>query len=150
MSYNNIELTQMTVSDLNQISSNLIYEFDDFWNESTLKNELKNEYSYYIVAKSTIDSEIVGFAGLKIVLDNADIMNIVTKKSKRNLGIAQLMLQELINISKEKNVKTITLEVNYKNKPAIHLYEKFNFKQIAIRKNYYSNTDDAIIMQLMF
>ena len=150
MSYNNIELTQMTVSDLNQISSNLIYEFDDFWNESTLKNELKNEYSYYIVAKSTIDSEIVGFAGLKIVLDNADIMNIVTKKSKRNLGIAQLMLQELINISKEKNVKTITLEVNYKNKPAIRLYEKFNFKQIAIRKNYYSNTDDAILMQLMF
>ena len=81
MSYNNIELTQMTVSDLNQISSDLISEFDDFWNESTLKNELENEYSYYIVAKSTTDSEIVGFAGLKIILDNADIMNIVTKKS---------------------------------------------------------------------
>ena len=148
MSYNNIELTQMTVSDLNQISSDLISEFDDFWNESTLKNELENEYSYYIVAKLTTDSEIVGFAGLKIILDNADIMNIVTKKSKRNLGIAQLMLQELINISKEKNVTTITLEVNYKNEPAIHLYQKFNFKQIAIRKNYYSNIDDAIIMQL--
>ena len=75
-------------------------------------------------------------------------MNIVTKKEKRNLGIATCILDKLIYIAKEKNIKTLTLEVNVKNLSAICLYKKFNFQQIAIRKKYYKNTDDAIIMQL--
>ena len=85
MSYNNIEISKMTISDFEEISSTLLKDFDDFWQPSTLEKELQNENSYYIVARHL--SEIVGFAGIKAVLDEADIMNIVTKKSKRNLGI---------------------------------------------------------------
>ena len=73
-------------------------------------------------------------------------MNIVTKKNKRNLGIGTLLLQELINISTQKKLKSITLEVNEKNIPAIKLYEKFNFEKVGIRKKYYNNTDSAILM----
>lgn len=151
MSYNNIEVCKMTISDFNNIHNTLSSDFDDFWNSSTLKNELESENSYYIVAKipiNTTTSEIVGFAGIKIVLDEADIMNIVTKKNKRNIGIGKLMLEKLIYIAKEKNIKKITLEVNSKNESAIHLYKKLNFKEIAVRKQYYKNVDDAIIMQL--
>lgn len=150
MCYNKIEISQMSISDFNQIKNSLFSDFDDFWNTSTLENELNNEDSYYIVAKSMSSTEIVGFAGMKIILDEADIMNIVTKKNKRNLGIASLMLEKLIYIAKEKNFKKLTLEVNYKNLTAIHLYKKFNFKEIAVRKKYYNNIDDAIIMQLQF
>lgn len=146
MSYTKIEISKMTASDLSLIKNNLINDFDNFWNVSTLEDELDNENSYYIVAKDG-NTEIVGFAGIKIVIDEADIMNIVTRKDKRNLGIASLMLENLIYISKEKNVELLTLEVNYKNLTAIHLYEKFGFKEIAVRKNYYKNADDAIIMQ---
>ena len=44
--------------------------------------------------------------------------------------------------------KHITLEVASRNTTAIHLYEKLNFQKISIRKNYYRNGDDAIIMVL--
>ncbi len=146
MSYNKIEISKMTMCDFDQIKDSLIYDFDDFWNISTFEQELTSPNSYYIVAK--INDEIVGFVGIKIVLDEADIMNIVTKKNKRNFGIASYMLKELIYMAKEKNIKKLTLEVNENNLLAIHLYENFNFKKIAIRKNYYNNTENAIIMQL--
>lgn len=146
MSYNKIELSKMTMCDFSEIKDTLIYDFDDFWNISTFTEELSSPNSYYLVAK--IDNEIVGFVGIKIILDEADIMNIVTKKNKRNLGIASYMLKELIYIAKEKNLKRLTLEVNENNLLAIHLYENFNFEKIAIRKNYYNNTENAIIMQL--
>lgn len=146
MSYNNVEISKMTLTDFNNIKNILISDFDDFWNANTFANELENENSYYLVAK--INDEIVGFAGIKIILDEADIMNVVTKKNKRNLGIGFCILENLIYIAKEKNVRKLTLEVNEKNLAAIHLYEKLGFKQIAVRNKYYNNTDDAIIMQL--
>jgi len=86
---------------------------------------------------------------MKFVIDEADIMNVVTKKDKRNLGIASNLLEELIRIAKEKNINKLTLEVNENNLSAIHLYEKFGFKKIAERKNYYNNTYTAFIMQMI-
>lgn len=73
-------------------------------------------------------------------------MNIVVKKDQRNLGIGSKLLEEIIKKAIEINSKTITLEVNENNLPAIKLYEKYGFKQIGLRKKYYNNTDNAIIM----
>lgn len=147
MSYNNVEISEMTLTDFNSIKDILISDFDDFWNINTFSYELKNENSYYLVAK--INDEIVGFAGMKIILDEADIMNVVTKKDKRNLGIGFCVLEKLIYISKEKGIRKLTLEVNVNNLAAIHLYEKLGFKQVTVRSKYYNNVDDAVIMQLL-
>lgn len=94
------------------------------------------------------NEEIVGFAGIVKIVDEIDIMNIVVKKSKRKLGIGSALLQKIIEVSKEQKANSITLEVNYKNEPAIALYQKFGFKQVGLRKKYYHNTDDAILMTL--
>ena len=99
-------------------------EFDDFWNMNMLKEEILSPTSYYIIAK--YDDDIVGFAGINLVLDEAHIANIVTKKDMRNLKIGSSLLEALINEA-YKNAKSITLEVNEKNMPAIHLYEKYKF-----------------------
>ncbi len=146
MSYNNIKISKMTLDDFNDIKAILYSDFDDFWQEKTLEDELKNENSYYLVAK--INDEIAGFAGLKIVLDEADIMNIVTKKIYRNLGIGSAILESLIEFAKQNGIKKITLEVNETNQYAIKLYEKFEFKKISSRKSYYNNQNTALIMQL--
>lgn len=141
-----INILPMTIEDINLITPNLESEFDKFWNISNLLNDFNNPNSTYIVAK--LDDEIVGFAGFLKICDEADIMNIVTKIDKRHLGIGSKLLSSLINIAKEQNLKTITLEVNVNNQIAINLYNKFNFKKTGLRKKYYNNTDDAIIMTL--
>lgn len=141
----NLKIDKMTLDDLYNIQEILYSDFDDFWTFATFKQELECENSYFLVAKS--DSEIVGFAGFKIIIDEADIMNVVVNKNFRNQGIGSLLLNELINLADSLKIKQMTLEVNEKNLPAISLYHKCGFIDIGIRKNYYNDVDDAILMR---
>ena len=118
-----IKIFQMDEKDLEILKDILIRDFDEFWSFNTLKEELECTNSYYIVAKE--NNNIVGFAGIKKILDEVDLMNIVTQKSKRN---------------------TMTLEVDENNSPALHLYEKYNFKKVGLRKKYYNGINNAVIM----
>lgn len=135
---------KMYIQDLEEIKDVLLSDFDDFWSYEVLREELLSDSSLYIVAKK--QNEIIGFAGIKIIIDEADIMNIVVKKSYRNNGIGSLLLENLILISNKKNLNFINLEVDCKNTIAINLYKKFGFEEISLRKNYYKN-NDAIIMK---
>ena len=139
------DISKMTLEDLNNIKDNLISDFDDFWNYSVFKSELESDSSHYLVVKD--NSKIIGFAGIKVTVPDCDIMNIVVKKDFRNQGIGSLLLKELINLSKSLNVKNLFLEVNQRNTPAILLYNKFGFKKISTRKNYYKD-NNAIVMKL--
>ena len=138
----NIIIEDMKMSDLENLK---ISDFDDFWNMDILKDELTSETSQFICAK--YENNIVGFAGIKIVLDEADIMNIAVKRDYRRQGIATLLLNHILNICKEKSIKTINLEVNEENFSAISLYQKLGFKECGRRKQYYDNKYDAILMK---
>ena len=139
-----MEIHTMRLRDLEEIKDILQTDFDDFWSFEIFKEEIVNTNSNYLVLK--YDDEIMCYGGIKIILDEANIMNIVTKKDKRNHGFARFILNELINISKEENCTSITLEVRENNMPAIHLYELFDFIEVGRRKNYYKNGDTAILM----
>ena len=144
----NITIEKMTKEHLEQIKNILMTEFDEFWNANVLEKELENPLSDYIVAIN--ESEVVGYAGLWQPCDEGHITNIVTKLDKRGNKIASKMLEELIKIAKNKNLKCVTLEVNVHNEIAINLYKKYNFKEIGKRPKYYYNMDDALIMTLEF
>jgi len=139
----NVKISQMTNEHLNQIADILFSQFDEFWSYDILKDELNSKNSNYLIA--TLNDTIVGFAGIKVMLDETDIMNIVVRKDFRNQGIGTLLLKNLINLSKEKNLNTITLEVMEENYPAIHLYKKFGFQRVGIRKNYYQGKNGLLM-----
>lgn len=127
-----IKIDKMTVKDLESIKDILISDFDDFWNYNILKDELKSENSKYIVAK--FNNKIIGFSGIKVFVDNADIMNIVVRKNFRNKEIGTVLLENLLTLSKKLGLNSLSLEVNEKNIPAINLYKKLGFENIGIRK----------------
>jgi len=138
----NVIIEQMSLSHLDSIKNILENDFDDFWNYNVFKNELENKNSKYIIAK--INDEIVGFAGISIIIDTADITNIVVKNSFRGRGISTLLLKNIIEIAKSNNCNTINLEVNINNQPAINLYQKLGFNQNGLRKNYYDGQDGLL------
>lgn len=140
----NLIIEEMNSNHVMLLQDNL-NNFDDFWSISILKNELNSPNSHYIVAIH--DSEIVGFAGVAKILDELELNYIVTRKDKRNLGIASSLLDNLITFANTNNIISINLEVNEKNLPAIKLYEKFGFFPIGLRKKYYNNVDNAILMK---
>jgi len=123
-----VSLSSMTLEDLEKISPILTSEFDDFWKVSTLKSELENPNSIYLVAKS--ESEIIGFAGIWKSVDEVHITDIVVKKSLRNKGIGKKLLEGLLQLTKEIDFSVITLEVNVQNTIAQKLYLHYNFKNV--------------------
>lgn len=148
---NQIQILKMTNCDLNEIITNLYENFGSTWNYEIFESELSNTNSSYIVCKK--NNEIIGFAGITKLYDEAHIMNISTHIKHRKLGIGTLLLQELIKIATSENLKLLTLEVRKSNVAAQNLYKKFNFEIVGIRKNYYhlkesNQTEDAIIMSL--
>ena len=145
MENNIVEIVDMQIADLDLIADNLNKDFDSFWNYNVFKSELENGNSKYLVAK--INNNIVGFAGIIPVLDEADISNIVVHKSFRNQKIGSSLLVSLINLAISLNLKTINLEVRESNIYAIRLYKKYGFEVCGLRKKYYENTENAILMK---
>ena len=140
----NYRIEKMSLDDCTRLSQNLLNDFDDFWTPSSLMTELKNENNYFIVAKE--DDIIVGFAGMLVNIDYTEILNIVVHNDFRRKGIAQLLLDSIIEYTKQLQKNSITLEVNEQNTAAIKLYVKNDFKEVGRRKKYYNNTNDAILM----
>lgn len=138
----NVIIEEMNLSHIDCIKDILETDFDDFWSYNVFKTELENKNSKYIVAK--INNEIVGFAGISIVLNIADITNIVVKKSFRSKGISSILIKHIIEIVKLNNCNIINLEVNCNNLIAINLYKKFGFVQVGLRKNYYEGQDGLL------
>ena len=73
--------------------------------------------------------------------------SVSVRKEYWNKGIGSQLLLEIINFAKENSFEIIELQVRNDNFSAIHLYEKFGFKKISVRKNYYENIEDAYVMQ---
>ena len=140
-----IEIKKMNLEE--SISNILTSDFDDFWSYDVFASELCSENSSYFVAIR--ENKIIGFAGFKVICDEAEIMNIVVRKSSRGTGIGSLLLEHLLFEAHSKALNTVNLEVDSNNSVAIKLYEKFGFRKVGFRKGYYGNTDaGAILMTL--
>ena len=115
------------------------------WSKKLFENDIINPLAYYVLAVS--NSKVIGYCGLYKVLDEADITNIAVHPDYRGRGIAQTMLDNVVEHCKQNKIKKITLEVRKSNINAINLYNKNGFKVVGERKNYYSdNHETAILM----
>ena len=90
---------------------------------------------------------ITGFAGFWVMADKAHITTIATRQTSRRQGIGELLLQSIIDMAAQREIRIITLEVRASNMAAQKLYTKYGFTQVGLRRGYYlDNREDAIIM----
>ncbi len=87
------------------------------------------------------EDEIIGYLYFSDIYDRAEINQFEIIESKRNCGKGNLLLKEMISLVD----KDITLEVREDNIPAIHLYKKNHFTQVAIRENYYNGVNGLLM-----
>ncbi len=115
------------------------------WSKSSFYDELANNLAnYYCIFK---DNVMVGYAGFWHIIDEAHITTVAIKKSARGQKLGECLLNHIIEECYKKEIKYITLEVRVSNEPAIKMYEKYGFKSLGTRKNYYQdNNEDALIM----
>lgn len=117
------------------------------WGINELKRELANKNAFYVCIRK--DGIIAGYGGLWLSVGTADITNIAVLPSFRRTGIGSLIVKELLKKASDSGIREINLEVNENNSGAIALYEKCGFCNVGIRKKYYNNKDNAIIMQFV-
>jgi ribosomal-protein-alanine N-acetyltransferase len=90
---------------------------------------------------------LAGFAGIWRMLDEAHLTTIAVRETRRRIGIGELLLITMIDMSMEYNASVVTLEVRVSNLTAQSLYRKYGFNDAGLRKGYYSEDgEDALIM----
>jgi ribosomal-protein-alanine N-acetyltransferase len=90
---------------------------------------------------------IVGYAGIWVMTDEAHVTTIASHPDLRGRGVGELLLLALIRRSMEIGARWMTLEVRASNTVAQNLYRKYTFKEMGVRRKYYSdNREDALVM----
>ncbi|MGN1341780.1 MAG: ribosomal protein S18-alanine N-acetyltransferase [Bacilli bacterium] len=106
----------------------------------------ENDVPFSKHAQYLENDKIVGTLDYSLIYDRIEIDNIQVDEKYRDQKIGTKLMSYLISIAIENRVVNITLEVRKSNKIAIHLYKKFGFREVAIRKYYYGD-EDAILME---
>ncbi len=115
------------------------------WHRESFQEMIEDKNACYLVALH--QEEVVGACGLRNIVGDGEVTNVVTKKAYQNRGIGATLLNQLFSIGRTMGVEAYTLEVRVSNRPAIHLYQKLGFKEEGIRKNFYEKPrEDALIM----
>ena len=120
--------------------------FSDPWSEKSVASELDNKLAFWLVAAE--GDTVAGYIGSQTVIDETDMMNVAVHPDFRRQGIAEALVNTLVENLKQMGSRCLTLEVRASNAPAIALYEKLGFAEIGRRKNYYRNPrEDALILR---
>ncbi len=117
------------------------------WSAAQFREELFGvpKTRKYIVAVD--DNEIIGYAGIAIAGDVADIHTLTVLPAFRRRGIASHMLRELEAWATQKGITNFMLEMREGNAEAQPLYEKHGYQVISRRDNYYAPGIHALIMR---
>lgn len=135
----------------------LIAEFEhthfnsEAYSSEMLKEMLKDNYllkNNDNIFEVSDEDELIGYIIFHVSYDFTDIYKIFVRDSDKRKGYATMLLNKVIEISKRYNSKKLMVEVRSNNENAISFYNKNNFEQISVRKDYYKNpSDDAIILE---
>lgn len=150
--------------------------FSDAWSEDGLADALKKDYNELYLAfdtqgevvveeifcgmdakqqleKYALDiiggkSEFIGYLIANFVCDESELLRVAVDLKYRNMHVGALLIERYLT-SRRDYIKNYFLEVRENNKPARHLYEKYGYQVIGIRKNYYKNPiENAVIYSI--
>ena len=134
-----------TISDLQSVLKieKKVYN-KPYWTESMLKR-LFNKDSNEIIWITEVKQKIVGYLIEQRCDNEINLLNVAIDKSFQNQGIGKNMMDYFLRIIPDNS--SVFLEVNKSNFIARKIYTNLNFKDIDIRKSYYNDGSDAIIMK---
>ena len=136
---------EMNIDDLEKIVEIEKELYKTPWNLNQFKYELEeNEFSYLFVLEN--EGVIIGYYGFWVMFEDVDITKVSIRKEFQGMKLSNILLQDCINRVEALKCEKINLEVRVDNIRAINLYKKYEFEEIAIRKDYYGKGEDALIL----
>jgi ribosomal-protein-alanine N-acetyltransferase len=117
--------------------------FPEPWPEQVFRQELAGAGRVYLVAEE--EGQIIGYAGLMIVGEDAHITTIAVTEQRRAQGLGSRLMLALVDAALASKAKHLTLEVRVSNQEAQRFYRRFGMAPVGVRRNYYG-TEDALVM----
>lgn len=142
-------IREMTLADVDQVCILEEMAFSMPWHKESFIEMIEHKDALYLVVEDKNNpGRVIACCGMRHIVGEGDISNVVVHPDFRKCGIAYAMLTELLSRSQEKyGITAYTLEVRCSNAGAIRLYEKLGFVNEGIRKNFYEEpVEDAVIM----
>ena len=112
------------------------------WSENSIRSELTNELSLWLVAVE--GDRVLGYVGSQTVLGESDMLNLAVRPDCRRRGIGRALVEDLCAALRAENAVCLTLEVRASNEAAKALYAALGFTPLGRRPRYYTRpTEDA-------
>ena len=122
------------------------------WSEGNFADSLRAGYQAQQLVADTPDMALLGYFVAMKGLDEVHLLNITVAPAYQGQGWARLMLDALVLWSRGQGAQWLWLEVRASNARARAIYERYGFKQVGVRRNYYPlapfNREDAVVMSL--
>jgi ribosomal-protein-alanine N-acetyltransferase len=109
------------------------------WSRSSYLAELGDTRHRHYVAAESDDGMLLGWAGVRVVADEAEILTVGVVPAARRQGIGRLLLADLLAHARERGARQVYLEVRVDNAAALALYESDGFARVGLRRGYYAN-----------
>lgn len=110
--------------------------------------DLKNPLAYHYVWEE--QGKIIGFISSVFDGVSLEILNFVVHRSFQSMGYGTKIFSTLLDELVLKDLNQVSLEVKESNLKAIFFYQKFGFKEIRVRKAYYPNHENALVLQKLY
>lgn len=141
----NIIIQPITHADLNEVLDIEKVSFKDPWSKGMFVREIGGNNFFVLHDKNT--DQILGYFGYWQILDEFHIVNLAVRPEYRQRGIGSEVLQHLLSEAKKRKCSKVMLEVRLTNLIAQKLYFKFGFEVVGRRKGYYSDSEDALLLE---
>ncbi len=119
--------------------------FSDPWSLESIKAGLESSLDTWLVLEE--GGDLLGYCVFRIIAGEGELLRIAVLPEYRGRGLAKKLMDQMVEYSRGKKAKSMSLEVRETNKKARNLYRSYGFEEETIRKNYYQDPkENAVIM----
>jgi ribosomal-protein-alanine N-acetyltransferase len=123
--------------------------FAHAWSPAEFEALLSSKTTIGAAAIDPGSDELRGFSLSRIAADEAEILTIAVHGAFRNRGIGRALLADSFSRLAASHVRSLFLEVERANLPAIALYSRMGFREVGQRRDYYQKKDGSTAAALV-
>lgn len=142
-----VTVRPLTPADVDAVAALEAEAFSSPWSRDTFLG-LMDRRALELRVLESAEAGIVGYAVLWCILDQGELANMAVAPAFRGRGFGAFLLSQVLEVARERGVKTLFLEVRVSNEAAARLYGRFGFEEIGVRRGYYDRPkEDALVMR---